>query len=167
MNCCCEELCELSGQPLCSTILPLSLWHAAFPVRCVHELFSRTMIRAEQGRRSHAHWADMTWPTSFTLLARLKLDLGVNGQSSGVMSKAAVKEGERRREREGEREKRTDHSSLVRVVQDVNSQTLSSYNNPILLITRGTGTTLHQDQEGEDEEEDDGEDLFDFSSNFI
>lgn len=34
----------------------------------------------------------MTWPTSFTLHAYLKLDLGVNGQSRGVMSKAAVKE---------------------------------------------------------------------------
>lgn len=48
----------------------------------------------------------MTWPTSFTLHARLKLDSGVNGQSSGVMSKAAVKEEmERNTERERNRER--------------------------------------------------------------
>lgn len=51
------------------------------------------------GRQSHARWTDMTWSASFTLHACLKLDLRVNGQSSGVMSKAAVKE-----ERKGEGE---------------------------------------------------------------
>lgn len=59
--------------------------------------------RSRAGQQSQAHWADMTWPTPFTLHACLKLDSGVNGQSSGVMSKAAVKE--EKRERGGERER--------------------------------------------------------------
>lgn len=54
----------------------------------------------------------MTWPTSFTLHARLKLDSGVNGQSSGVMSKAAVKE-EKERKSETEREKEREKKNLL------------------------------------------------------
>ena len=60
----------------------------------------------------------MTWSASFTLHACLKLDLRVNGQSSGVMSKAAVKE-ERERERdiEREREREGERESLYHAIQ--------------------------------------------------